>query len=182
MTKDPGTRLAQYLRPEERLLWSGRPDPAVRFSSADAYLIPFSIMWAGFAVFWEASVLVIGAPLLFDLWGLPFVALGLYMLFGRFVVKRRQKLQTAYGVTTGRAIVAIGTRTFNDYPLGQAPSSIRRSRDGSHVSVTFGTPGVRSGFYANSGMEFLWRGVTPTAFYDAADAQALLAALDQARG
>ncbi len=54
-------------------------------------MIPFSIMWAGFALFWEFMVLMTDAPFFFKLWGIPFVLVGLYMLIGRFVVDAMQK-------------------------------------------------------------------------------------------
>ena len=59
---DPATQLAPYLLPNERLLWVGRPDPEVLFTPIDAFLVPFSIMWGGFAVFWEAGVISSGGP------------------------------------------------------------------------------------------------------------------------
>ncbi len=43
------------------------------------------------------TALIQEAPLPFALFGLPFVALGLYLIFGRFVVKARRKRQTVYG-------------------------------------------------------------------------------------
>ena len=81
----PSAQLSPYLRPGELLLWSGRPDPNVHFTGADAFLIPFSIMWAGFAFFWESAAFRSGGPIFFKLWGIPFVAMGLYIVFGRFI-------------------------------------------------------------------------------------------------
>jgi hypothetical protein len=127
--EDSSTQLVSYLRPGEQLLWSGRPDPSMWFSPADVFLVPFSIMWGGFAVVWELGALVSGAGPFFALWGIPFVAVGLYMMFGRFIYKHRTKLRTAYGLTPDRALVAVGTKALNDSPLKQTPSSIRRSRD-----------------------------------------------------
>ncbi len=33
------------------------PNPNKIFHSADWFMIPFSLLWGGFAVFWEARVL-----------------------------------------------------------------------------------------------------------------------------
>ena len=180
---ESSAQLVSYLRPGEQLLWSGRPDPDVWFSPGDVFLVPFSIMWGGFAVVWELGAISSGTVFLV-LWGIPFVAIGLHMMFGRFIYKHRTKLRTAYGLTPDRALVAVGTKALNDSPLKQTPSSIRRSRDGSHVSVTFGSPNgwTNRGAYGNTGMEFFARGNAPFAFYDVADGEALLAALDRARG
>ncbi len=89
-------------------------------------MVPFSIMWGGFAVFWELGVLATGAPAFFDLWGLPFVALGLYLIFGRFIYKRRQKERTVYGVTDQRGIVLVDGRSLSDAPLKYQPLNVRR--------------------------------------------------------
>ena len=39
----------------ERLLWAGRPDTRVLFGRADGYLIPVSIVWCAFIVFWNIT-------------------------------------------------------------------------------------------------------------------------------
>ena len=182
---NPLNQLNQYLLSNEFLLWSGRPDPSVRFTKADTFMIPFSIMWGGFAIFWEAGVLRSNAPFFFRLWGVPFVAVGLYFIFGRFAVKRRQKIRTVYGVTAQRALIAVGNLSVSDMPIASTPTTITKSADGSHVNVIFGVANRSRGFgmYGNTGMEFMMRGAAPVfAFYDVANPQALIAALDQARG
>jgi hypothetical protein len=58
----------------EKILWVGRPDPAKIFSKSDRFAIPFSLMWGGFALFWETTVILSGGGF-FILWGIPFVAI-----------------------------------------------------------------------------------------------------------
>lgn len=113
-----GTPLDRYLDPGEKLVWSGRPKQGLRLQAGDVFVIPFSLMWGGFAFFWEASVLGLtpltihthvamhgGAPLLMAIWGIPFCLVGLYMIFGRFFFDAYARCKTWYGVTDRRAIV-----------------------------------------------------------------------------
>lgn len=89
---DFGTPFDRFLDPGEKLLWSGQPKQGLRFQAADVFMIPFSLMWGGFAFFWEASVLGFGRttahpkpmPIFMAIWGIPFVLIGLHMIVGRF--------------------------------------------------------------------------------------------------
>jgi hypothetical protein len=189
------SQLRDYLRPGEELIWLGAPARSFTLTPADGYLIPFSIVWLAFASFWEAGVTTRTGSVLGEIWGVPFIALGLYMLAGRFLVKRYQHRHTAYGVTRDRAMI-VTPRSFRDLPLRDVPMTSRYSRRG-RVSVIASTPepdrpysflGRRrptqaaSSRYANTGMEPLMRSAQfPFAFYDVEDSQGLLAALDRAR-
>lgn len=177
------SRITAHLRGGEQLLWVGQPDPDVRFTPADAFLVPFSILWGGFAVVWETTVIVSGAPPLFVLWGIPFVLMGLYLIAGRFIVKKRRKLATVYGLTPSRAIVCTGERSFSDSPVRGVPTKVDRSKDGRHVTVVFGHQGAMGlfGLYQNTGLDFFARGLSPSVgFFDVHDPDGLLRALDHA--
>jgi hypothetical protein len=47
---DPFMELQAHLRADEQLLWRGFPDQRVWFAPADAFFIPFGIMWCAFAM------------------------------------------------------------------------------------------------------------------------------------
>jgi hypothetical protein len=64
------------LGPEERVLWSGQPRPGVRLTGADAFLIPFSLLWCGGAISAGYSAIQSGT----DPFGMAFV--GVFVLAG----------------------------------------------------------------------------------------------------
>lgn len=96
----------------ENILWSGQPEGSAIFHKEDAYLIPFSFLWGGFTIFWEAAAAGLvwfngrsAAPSFFMLWGIPFVLVGQYLIWGRFLYTAWLKKRTFYAVTNRRAIV-----------------------------------------------------------------------------
>ena len=178
--KDAKSRLRSHLRPGEELRWVGAPNPKVTFAPADAFLIPFSLMWGGFAIFWEVSVLTGGGSALFALWGIPFVLVGLYFIVGRFVHKARLKRRTVYGLTDTRALVSTSERSVRDAPLSGVSVDSRRSRDGRHLTVLFG--GTRHTSYQNTGLGFMGLGNDQgIGFFDVEQPDNLTRALNEVR-
>ena len=95
----------------ESIVWAGQPNTHVIFHRADVYMIPFSLLWGGFAIFWEAGVSGFwgfgqhsGGPWLFGmLWGVPFVLVGQYFIWGRFIYAAwKKKLRISNGVRVAR--------------------------------------------------------------------------------
>jgi hypothetical protein len=166
--------LEPHLVHNERVLWTGRPDPAKHFTKADTFAIPFSLMWGGFAIFWEAAALASG-PGFFALFGLPFVAIGLYMIFGRFIYKARLKRRTLYAVTDRRVLQLVKRQRGDvlDAAFIDAISAVNRDvgADGSG-SVIFGGGSGWSGQWANTGAPMFASSnmLVPLAFYDIPDA------------
>lgn len=107
-TYDIEMDLRPNLTANERFVWVGKPKTGIMLRSSDAFLIPFSIFWAGFAIFWEATALGTGAPFFFKLSGLPFVCVGLYITIGRFFIDAKKRGNTLYGITNDRIIIKSG--------------------------------------------------------------------------
>ncbi len=180
--------LQPELQPDEHVLWAGRPNAHRLFTGADVFLIPFSLLWGGFAIFWETLALTSIAPaggpaIFFPLFGLPFVAIGLYIIFGRFLVKRYVKQRTVYAVTD-RRIIAINTgfrRTVRSLSIKRLPGLEVSTGSGRAGSVTFGQWHGLAGIYANTGMDWLtWSmGQRPMAFYDLDDARSVYELVDR---
>lgn len=107
--------LQSELMSGESLLWAGQPLRKVVFHRTDWFAIPFSILWAGFALFWEDGVsghfdnaqAPNGHPFInfMMLWGIPFVLIGQYFVWGRFIYMAWAKTRTFYGLTNKRVLV-----------------------------------------------------------------------------
>lgn len=97
---------SSYLIPGEKLVWTGRPAQGLRFYGRDVLLIPFSLMWGGFAIFWEFSVWSMpNSPAVAKIWGIPFVLVGMYLIFGRFFVDAWARKRIRYAVTNKRVLI-----------------------------------------------------------------------------
>ena len=106
MTRSLQSQLETHIEHDESLLWLGKPKTGIVFRTSDIFLVPFSLIWCGFVVFWCASVADI-SPLM-SLFGVPFVLVGLFMVFGRFILDARQRANTVYGITEHRIIIKSG--------------------------------------------------------------------------
>jgi len=145
--------IGRELSPGERVLWSAQPRQGITLRGADALMIPFSLMWGGFAFFWEWSVLHSNAPAFFALWGIPFVAMGIYLIFGRFFVDAWQRSRTHYAVTNERILIADGLRgvTVTSVSLRTlADMTLSENSDG-EGSIYFGSTSMPAGFRSFSG-------------------------------
>ncbi len=129
------------LSPNERLLWFGKPRQGFFLRASDIYIIPFSLMWGSFAIFWETTVVKSDAPFFFVLWGIPFVIVGLYLIVGRFFVDARQRSKTFYGVTNERVIIISGlfSRKIKSLNLRTLPDVTLEEKVNGSGTITFGT-------------------------------------------
>jgi Bacterial PH domain len=141
--------IRRELGASERLVWSGQPKQGFVLRRTEVLAIPFSLVWCGFAVFWEWSVLHSKAPWFFPLWGLLFVIVGLYFVAGRFYVDALMRAKTWYAITNERVIIVAGlfNRTVKSLQLRSLSDvSLSEYANGSGI-ITFGAASSLSPLY-----------------------------------
>ncbi len=160
---------------DEKIFWTGQPDPSVHFNKADRFLIPFSLYCAAFiglmSYYFFVAEFVSWYHFIFLIYFSPY---GFYLLIGRFIFKTWRKRHTYYALTSHRALILndghgrILFGVFLDHIAG-----IRKSVRSSGVgTVIFGKPPRFSNFHGNTGMD--WQSILPDggvpAFFDVRDA------------
>ncbi len=141
-----------YLEPNETLMWAGRPPQGLLFRKSDLLMIPFSLVWGGFAVFWETMAYSSGAPSYFLIFGGAFVLMGLYITIGRFGYDALKRKNTIYGLTTERALILSGVfdRSVRSVNLKSTADITLEQKPNGRGTITFGPLYSSRSFMGNS--------------------------------
>jgi hypothetical protein len=178
---DDQLRLQPFMQPDETILWTGHPDASRLLSSKDLVLIPFSLLWGGFALFWEGLVLSTGVnDVVFPLFGIPFVVAGQYFIWGRFVYKRWDRGRTLYGLTNQRILILRG-RSLQSLFVKEIPGINQLARADGSGSLEFGNLPPAYAFWADTGADFLTQARGAPAFYDIPDVAQVYRLVSEAR-
>lgn len=178
MSNPDGMRLLQEeLQASERLMWSGKPNPAILLTKADIFLIPFSFLWFGFflSVAGDIFTSIDKMPFPFFLFPFFFLIVGSYISIGRFVYKYFRKKKTYYFLTDKRVIIITDFLGKNIQAafLKEIPT-INKSVNGKGMgSLVFGNQNMQAAMYGNTGMELFGAFNTNPipAFYDIPNVQ-----------
>jgi DUF1707 SHOCT-like domain len=178
--------LERQLQPDEWVAWTGRPDPAKHTNRADAFLIPFSIFWGGFAIVWEAIAIYSGQPFMI-VWGLAFVVMGLYFMVGRFFYKANRRRRTVYAVTNRRVLSVVEKRDGVSVEARYLHSLVNVSTNtnaSDYGTIEFDNTGPVPAWMGDTGMEFFGGGVSARVglcFFDIEDVSEVAALAERLR-
>ena len=159
-----------YLFQGERVLWSGQPMQGIAFNRSDIIAIPFSLMWGGFAIFWNVGVWTsfpndgTADDWFFKLWGLPFLAVGLYLIAGRFFYDAWVRKRSLYAVTNERVLIlrSSGSSKLTSRDIQLLPMlEITEGRDGTGT-ITFDSNDVGYSMFGWSRSFGAWAPSTTT--------------------
>lgn len=114
---------AHYLDADETLLWQGAPSGEVRYARKDLGVSLIGCLFLAVAIFWAVAAVIAtaGTPMVFlaPLFALPFMAVGVFLIGGRFYYYAWVRRHTRYALTERRAIIATSARgrSLKSYPI-----------------------------------------------------------------
>lgn len=161
--------IQKELGPGERMLWAGMPQQGIVFRGSDVFMIPFSLLWGGFAIFWEIMALQIPSKepgpigVIFPLFGIPFVLIGLYMIVGRFFYDSKKRTKTFYGLTDQRVVIVSGIFNKDVKSLSlkaMSDVSLSEKQNGSGT-IVFGQENPMMAMFMGGGMPGMGGSMTP---------------------
>jgi hypothetical protein len=132
--------------PGEKIRWVGKPATGLRFNRSDWFVVPFSLLWGGFALLFPVDVRSGAGPFLVI--PIVFKVVGVYIIAGRFFVDMFRRSRTEYGLTDRSAVVisssfGASTRVVDLHTLSEI--SLERGKSG-EGSVVFGAqPSIFAG-------------------------------------
>ena len=130
------------LVPGENILWKGKPEKSGLLTKRGYYMIPFSLLWCGIVSLSVVdSIIRTGFVELFDV---PFILAGLYLLVGRFIITVYTRRITAYVITNKKIIRKIGKNVDMLEMAALPPMYIELLKDG-RGSIGFGAPVYNTG-------------------------------------
>ena len=174
--------LRSRLEVGEQILWEGRPIRLAYTFRGSPFMFVFTLLWLGFALFWEGSALTYrNAPPFFAVWGAVFVLFALYAAVGRFWVAAREADRTWYAVTNKRVIIRTGAFRERTVELSLRALPMPQLDEGARGigTITFGPIGPYMNYVGGG-----WPGVragSPAALIAIPDAARVFRLIDHAR-
>lgn len=135
---DPRSEIIDQIQGDERLLWADKPARGIKFRTSDIFFTFFSLFWLSFSIFW--TTMAMEGSIFFALFGIPFILIGVYLLFGRYIADAISRKNTVYALTNKRIIIKSGifTKVYKSVFLDSLPSlSYNEKSDGSG-DISFG--------------------------------------------
>lgn len=107
-------KIKEYILLDEALLWTGKPTKEIKLLPAEKFNMLFGIIWTIFSLFW-ITMATIGAmsasedsltiSLVFPLFGIPFLIVGIYFIFIAPIRGRNRRKNMEYALTNKRILI-----------------------------------------------------------------------------
>lgn len=131
-------QIEPYLQSDENVIWCDSPSRGLPITEKGAVGI-FSVFWLGFAVFWTVTATAAAGP--FGLFGVPFLIIGIYLVYETFFGFDKRLKKTAYAITDRRVLIVSVTRkgeSCKTYMLDSIGDISIRTVKGNIGTITLG--------------------------------------------
>ena len=134
-------QINQQISSSERVLWADRPKRGSVVQWSDVRLSIFGVIWLGMLI---PHILLIfkdgGGPFFPKLFMVPFLLVGLYYLFGRYIHDAWLRSRTFYGLTDQRVIIISGLfgTSVRSLPMKSLPELNLKEKSNGSGSIVFG--------------------------------------------
>ncbi len=128
-----------YLFEGETLLWEGQPGRGLRFDKSALGQSGLGLFFFVFSLFWIGNAISQSGLSIFPLFGLPFLAVGAYYLFGHLLWDAYTRSRTRYALTSERALIAkqVLGRRLETYPINPQTQIVLDEHKDRSASVFF---------------------------------------------
>ena len=134
-----------YFLPDEYELWRGKSKGMS--AQQKMIMIPFGIFFLMFALAWTVGASAVGGP--FGLFGLPFIAVGAYILFGKNIVGKK-----TYYVITNKKIYRSQAGRVDMVDIANLPPMRTQGHSNGAGSIYFGEHHYRAHGKTHYGVVF----------------------------
>lgn len=107
-TQDHYAFAQKYMTPGEYVLWRGHPEKGNTFTAASAIRALFSLGVLAFCLVWEITAFRQGNSVIMMVFGLPFIAVGLFMLWSSTLRGPYLRNKTFYVITNKKLMLKEG--------------------------------------------------------------------------
>jgi len=146
VTSSTQTLLQNEMLKDEKILWSGQPKQGFSLTGGDilASLIGL-IFFLGIGSFMEYTAIQ-SFDMFLMIFSLPFILVGLYLIFGSIIYKNYQKKRTYYAVTNQRVIILINSfnKKVESKLMSQIPVLNKTIKKDGSGTIQFDNTGYKS--------------------------------------
>ena len=125
-----------YMTRDERIIWKGKPQNPEKMNTEDKMHFFFGLFWLGFSIFWCVMASLGGGGVW--MFGLIFVAIGIYIAFVSPAVNIYKRKHTCYVITNEKIMCREKNKVKTMDGRSNLKLNIFGNADGKTATVYFG--------------------------------------------
>lgn len=147
-------KIRSELRPKEQLLWCGQPYTGLLFRPIDIPITIFGLLWTVMVIGGIVNAVAQPGHTGVLVFFIPFICVGFFILFGRFLLDAWLRSKTVYAISDQRAMIMTGifSQTVRSFHLDTMSEITVTERRNGYGRIVFGPANPWEQWNAPSGM------------------------------